>query len=70
MWLSRDSACRIGELAIHTGIPGIVHQANEDCIISMDTLGVVLSILISMKVEVGRLANLAALTCVGQIVLE
>ena len=48
MWLAWGSASRIGELAIHKVI---VHKANEDCIISIDELGVVLSILLAMEVE-------------------
>jgi hypothetical protein len=38
----------VGELAIHKVI---VHKANGDCIISIDELGVVLSILLVMEVE-------------------
>jgi hypothetical protein len=48
MWLAWGSASRIGELAIHKVI---VHKANEDCIISIDELGVVLSILLAMGAE-------------------
>ena len=48
MWLAWGSASRVGELAIHKVI---VHKANEDCIISIDELGVVCSILLAMEVE-------------------
>ena len=48
MWLAWGSASRVGELAIRKVI---VHKANEDCIISIDELGVVLSILLVMEVE-------------------
>ena len=39
----------MGELAIHKGI--VVHKASEDCIISIDELGGVLSILLAMEAE-------------------
>jgi hypothetical protein len=48
MWLAWESASSVGELAIHKVI---VHKAYEDCIISMDQLGVVLSILLAMEVK-------------------
>ena len=48
MWLTWGSASRVGESAIRKVI---VHKANEDCIISIDELGVVLSILLVMEVE-------------------
>ncbi len=41
-------ASRVGVLAIHKDM---VHKANEDCIISIDELGVVLSILLALEVE-------------------
>ena len=49
MWFAWGSASRVGELAIHKVI---VHKASEDCIISIDELGVVLSIVLTMEVEV------------------
>ena len=48
MWCTWGSASRVGVLAIHKVI---VHKANGDCIISIDELGVVLSILLVMEVE-------------------
>ena len=45
------SASRVGELAI---CKVMVHKANEDCIISIDKLGVVLSILLVMEVEMSK----------------
>jgi hypothetical protein len=48
MWLSWESASCVGELAI---LKVIDHKAIEDCIISIDELGVVLSILLAMEVE-------------------
>ncbi len=48
MWCTWGSASRVDELAI---LKVIVHKANEDCIISINELGVVLSILLVMEVE-------------------
>ncbi len=48
MWLAWGSASRVGALAIYKVI---VHKANEDCIISINELGVVLSILLAIEVE-------------------
>ncbi len=48
MWCTWGSASRVGELAIHKVV---VHKANGGCIISIDELGVVLSILLVMEVE-------------------
>ena len=48
MWCAWGSASRVGGLAIHKVI---VHKANGDCIISIDELGVVLSIVLVMGVE-------------------
>ena len=52
MWLAWGSARRVGELATHK-VTGIVHKADEDCIISesIDELDVVLSILLAMEAE-------------------
>jgi hypothetical protein len=48
MWLDWRSASRVGKLAIHKVI---VHKANKDCIISIDELAVVLSILLAIEVK-------------------
>ncbi len=48
MWLAWGYTSCIGKLAIHKVV---VHKANEDCIISINELGVVLSILLAMELE-------------------
>jgi hypothetical protein len=48
MCLAWESASSVGELAIHNII---VHKENENCIISINELGVVLSILLAMEAE-------------------
>ena len=48
MWLAWESTSRVGELAMHKVI---VHKVKEDCIISIDELCVVLSILLAMEAE-------------------
>ena len=50
MWLPWGSASSVDELAIHK-VADVVHKASEDCIISIDELGVVLSILLAMEGE-------------------
>ena len=62
MWLAWGSASRVGELAIHKVM--IVRKANEDCSISIEDLGVILSILLVMEAEA-----LVTLLCSLQILL-
>ncbi len=47
MWLSWGCASRVGELTIHKII---VHKTNEDCFVSIDELGLVLSILLAIVI--------------------
>ncbi len=61
MWLAWGSSSGVALLAIHKVI---VHKVNEDCKISIDEMGVVLSILLAMEAGAlalsAYLANLAA----------
>ena len=66
MWLAWGSASRIGELAIHKVI---VHKANGDCIISINELGVVLSILLVMEELATHLRSLPILLLVLNVLV-